>query len=97
MAKVTFVTSICDEFTEGVEAVDIEAATVFQLVRALDRRFPGIGPFIEMRASVAVDGAVIQDWSGRLTGESEVLLFPRLAGGSGGKERTASSAGRPRR
>ena len=81
MAKVVFVTSICDEFTDGLEQIDVPAANVFALVRMLEARFPGFGRFIETRASIAVDGSVIHDWSQALTDESEILLFPRIAGG----------------
>lgn len=81
MARITFVTSICDEFTQGQETVELTASSVFQLVRELERQFPGIGRFIETRASIAVDGEVVQDWTRALTGESDVLLFPRIAGG----------------
>jgi molybdopterin converting factor small subunit len=82
VARIVFVTSICDEFTDGLETLDLPAGNVFQLVSALDRRFPGLGRFVETRASIAVDGAVIQDWTQTLSAESEVLLFPRIAGGS---------------
>ena len=84
MAKVTFVTSICDAFTQGQDQVDLAAGNVFQLVRALDARFPGLGKFVETRASIAVDGEVIHDWTQALSETSEVLLFPRIAGGRGG-------------
>jgi molybdopterin converting factor small subunit len=83
VARVTFVTSICDEFTQGRDQVDVPAETVFRLVGALDREFPGLGKFLETRASIAVDGEVIQDWTQTLSAESEVLLFPRIAGGTG--------------
>lgn len=82
MARIVFVTSICDEFTDGLETVELAAGNIFQLVSALDRRFPGLGRFVETRASIAVDGVVIQDWTQPLSTESEVLLFPRIAGGS---------------
>lgn len=81
MANVTFVTSICDEFTQGIEAVEVTAETVFQLVRALDARFPGLGDFIEKRASIAVDGEVVQLWTHALTTQSDVFLFPKIGGG----------------
>jgi molybdopterin converting factor small subunit len=83
VAHVTFVTSICDEFTQGREQIDVSAETVFSLVSALDRDFPGLGKFLETRASIAVDGELIQNWTQKLTEDSDVLLFPRLAGGLG--------------
>lgn len=82
MAHIVFVTSICDEFTNGLEQLDVPADTIFQLVRALEQRFPGIGRFLETRASIAVNGEVIHAWSSPISGDSEVLLFPKIAGGA---------------
>lgn len=81
MARVTFVTSICNEFTGGLEQIELSAGTVFRLVSALERDFPGLGKFLESRASIAVDGVVIQDWTQSLNEDSDVLVFPRIAGG----------------
>lgn len=82
MARVIMTTALCDLFTKGQEKFDIDAPNVMQLVRALDRLFPGIGEHIETRITIAVDSQMIRDWSKPLTAESEVFLIPRIAGGT---------------
>ena len=65
----------------GVGELEIEAASIFQLVRALDRMSPGFAAFIEKKVAIAVDGEVSPDWTTALTTCSQVALIPRIAGG----------------
>ena len=81
MAHVIFVSTTFDPYTQGQEAIEVQATNLFGLVRELDARFPGIGRFIETSASIAVDGEAIHAWTRALTNESEVVLFPKIAGG----------------
>lgn len=81
MARVEMTPSLCDQFTGGMQSIEVEAASILQLVRALDMRFPGLGAHIEDRVAVAVDGAVVRDWTFPLTDQAEVFLIPRIAGG----------------
>lgn len=81
MAHVIFVSSTFDPYTQGEEAFEVQAANIFGLVRELDARFPGLGRFIETSASIAVDGEAIHAWTRGLTDDSEVVLFPKIAGG----------------
>lgn len=81
MARVVFVSSTFAPYTQGQDAAEVDAANLFGLVRELDLRFPGIGRFIETSASIAVDGEAIHNWARPLTENSEVVLFPKIAGG----------------
>lgn len=81
MARVVFVSTQFDPFTKGVEAAEVTAGNVFQLVRGLEELFPGIAREIEGHASIAVDGTVITAWSSPLGVGSEVTFFPRVSGG----------------
>lgn len=45
-------------FTDGVAEVDVEAATVKELIAKLDAQFPGLGKELEGNA-VAINGEVI--------------------------------------
>ncbi len=81
MARVIVPTSFCDSYTQGQNALEIDAANVMQLVGELDRRFPGFGAFIEQRVSVVVDSVMTQNWTSALKPGSEVVLVPRIAGG----------------
>jgi len=80
LAKVVVAAPLRAEFAGGAE-FEIEAVTVFELVRELDRLSPGAAAYIEAGVLVAVDGALVADWSTSLTRSSEVLLVPHIAGG----------------
>ncbi len=69
-------------FAEGREVVEVEATTVGQMLDALERAHPGLGPAIKAGLSVAVDGEVIANSrSAPVKPESEVFLLQRLKGG----------------
>ena len=69
-------------FTGGLAEVEVEAATVGALVRALDARFPGLGDYVQRRMAVAIDGEIHQDaYAEALGPRSEVFLIPRIGGG----------------
>ena len=59
MARVTL-GSECWPFTGGQSDFDIEAATVRDVIAALDARFPGLGAFVDKRMAFAIDGAIHQ-------------------------------------
>ena len=76
------ITSECAAFTGGATEFDISADSVGRLVTELDRRFPGLGEFVEQRMSVAIDGEIHQDaWISPIGPDSEVYLIPRIGGG----------------
>ena len=67
---------------EGQEVVEVEAATVGQMLDALERAHPGLGPAIKAGLSVAVDGEVIaNNRAAPVQPTSEVFLLQRLKGG----------------
>jgi molybdopterin synthase sulfur carrier subunit len=81
MARVTL-NSQCASFTGGETEFDIAADTVGRLVTELERRFPGLGAFIEDHMSLAIDGEIHQDaWISPIGPDSEVYLIPRIGGG----------------
>lgn len=69
------------EFFGGSDRLEIEAGNLFEVVRVLDQLGAGFSDAADSRASFAVDGVVTSDWSMRLSGTSEVILLPRVAGG----------------
>ncbi|WP_293901424.1 MoaD/ThiS family protein [Phenylobacterium sp.] len=74
--------SDCWPFTGGVSAFDVEAATVRELIGALDARFPGLGDFIDRKMAFAIDGEIHQDaWFSPIGPDSEVYLIPKIGGG----------------
>ena len=69
-------------FAEWQEVVEVEAATVGQMLDALERAHPGLGPAIKAGLSVAVDGEVIaNNRAAPVQPTSEVFLLQRLKGG----------------
>ena len=69
-------------FAEGQEVVEVDAATVGQMMDALERAHPGLGPAIKAGLSVAVDGEVIaNNRAATVKADSEVFLLQRLKGG----------------
>lgn len=81
MARVIITAPLRGEFPLAAGELEIAAATVFELVRELEARSPGITEFIEAKVSIAVDGELVSDWSASLARSSEVLLVPHIAGG----------------
>jgi molybdopterin synthase sulfur carrier subunit len=67
---------------DGQEAVEVDAATVGQMLDALERAYPGLAPAIKAGLSVAVDGQVIaNNRAFPIAPGSEVYLLQRLKGG----------------
>lgn len=81
MARVVVTAPLRGEFPLAAGELEIDAGTVFELVRELEACSPGITEFIEAKVSIAVDGDLISDWSTSLMRSSEVLLVPHIAGG----------------
>lgn len=70
-------------WTGGVERVDVDAADVRALIRALDAKFPGLGEHLRDRGTaVAIDGEIINDPLLEPVGpDSEVHFLPAISGG----------------
>ncbi|MBK6466341.1 MAG: MoaD/ThiS family protein [Rhodobacter sp.] len=66
----------------GAEVVEVEAATVGQMLDALVKAHPGLAPAIEAGVSVAVDDEIIANARhSPIHPESEIYLLQRLKGG----------------
>ena len=81
MAHIT-VGSECWPFTGGQSAFEVEAASVREVIAALDVRFPGLGDFVDRKMAFAIDGEIHQDaWFSPVGSSSEVYLIPTIGGG----------------
>ena len=69
------------EFFGGHDRLELEADTLFGLVRKLDAIAPGFADIAEVRAAFAIDGVFAPNWSSPLAGAAEVILLPRVSGG----------------
>jgi molybdopterin converting factor small subunit len=70
-------------FTGGVEKLELEVASVRELIDSLDERFPGLGDLLREGTAVAIDGEIYPDaLLERIEPESEVHFLPRVGGGA---------------
>jgi molybdopterin converting factor small subunit len=81
MAKVVVWGSL-KPHTGGKAELEIEAATVRELLDRLGETYPGLKPQLTRGVSVAIDGVIFRDgWHEKLGRNSEVFLLPRMVGG----------------
>jgi sulfur-carrier protein len=81
MAEVHFSANL-RSFTDGVSNVTVQAATVRQLIAALDEMYPGLGAHLSEGTSVSIDGEIIPDaMYEALHDEAEVHFLETLSGG----------------
>jgi len=82
MVKVYLSATLCRTYCGDVREVEVTAATIGQLIRELDARFPGLGKQIDESMAVAIDGEIFQDsLIDPIPPDSEVHLIPKIAGG----------------
>jgi len=69
------------QFTDGVDAIVIDAERVDELLQSLSARFPALASQLE-QAAIAIDGQVFHHARYEpLRPESDVHLLPPVAGG----------------
>ena len=82
-AQVTLSSGFSRRYTGGRREFEIEARTLRDVIKALDKMYPGLGDHLEEETTVAIDGA-IHDAPGyfqKLRQGSEVFFIPKLEGG----------------
>ena len=63
-------------------AIDIEAATIRELLERLVDRFPAMQDQLEQGIAVAINGQIFRDdWTQAIPPDAEVVLLPRIVGG----------------
>ena len=83
MARIVLPTSLA-RYTGGATELEVEAADIRGVIRALEARYAGIGRELEEGMAVAVDGHIHQDdLFAAVAPESEVCFLPRIGGGQG--------------
>lgn len=83
MAQVVLSDELGRQFTGGLTHFELEAATVGQVVRQLDAKFPGLGDQLRSGAiAVAIDGEIFNDaMLEPVKPGSEVYFIPSIRGG----------------
>jgi sulfur-carrier protein len=72
----------CHQLTGGKTEFEVQATTFRQLVRELERDYPGLGNQVEEGMAVAIDGEIFQDaYQAELKPGSEIVLIPKIGGG----------------
>ena len=70
------------EHAGGVSELDIDAASIQDVIAKLSADYPGLREPLRDNVSVAVDGHIYRDsWFVPLDPDAEVFLLPRVAGG----------------
>jgi molybdopterin converting factor small subunit len=84
-----FIPSLMQSLTNGEHRVEIEGATVRQIINNLDTRYPGMkerlveANRVKSNISVAIDGEVTTlGLLGKVGESSEVHFLPAIGGGS---------------
>ena len=81
MARV-FLSGTLKQLAGGVSELELEAADVRQLLRALGERLPELAPHLDSGYAIAIDGEIFQDaWFAPIRPDSEVHLVPAIRGG----------------
>ena len=70
------------QFTDDQRTVEIEAASLRDLLTGLAQKYPGLKPQLDRGVSVSIDGRIYNDsWFQPIQPDSEVVLLARLKGG----------------
>ncbi len=82
-ARVVLSSGFSRRYTGGVREFAVEAKTLRDVIKEMDRRYPGLGEHLEEETTVAIDGA-IHDQVGyyqAIRQGCEVFFIPKLEGG----------------
>ncbi len=70
------------QLTGGVAELEIEAASVRQLIARLGEAYPALAPHLAEGVAVAIDGQIYQDaLLQEIPADSDVHILPPIAGG----------------
>jgi len=82
-AQVTLTSGFSRRYTGGRREFEIEAKSLRDVIKALDKMYPGLGEHLETETTVAIDGAIHDEpgYFQKLHDGSEVFFIPKLEGG----------------
>ncbi len=67
---------------DGAAAVQIQAATIRELLRKLVEQYPRLSSHLDDGIAVSIDGNIYRDqWGQSIPEGAEVYLLPRIPGG----------------
>ena len=81
-ARVVLISSLSGHYTGGVKEFEVEAKTLYDVIKALDARYPGLGEHLEGETSVAIDGEIYEvGYSHLVRPGCEIFFIPKIEGG----------------
>lgn len=76
------VTGLLRAAVGGAASIEVEAATIRELLGKLVDRYPKIEDLLDSGIAVAINGEIFRDnWSEPIPAGAEVVLMPRIQGG----------------
>lgn len=81
-ARVVLVSGLSGSYTGGAKEFEITAKTLYDVIRALDQRYPGLGEHLEEETSVAIDGEIHEvGYHHPLRPGCEIFFIAKIEGG----------------
>ena len=81
-ARVVLTGGLSDRYTGGVTEFEIKAKTLYDVIKALNDRFPGLGEHLEEEATVAIDGEIYEvGYCHPVRPGCEIFFIPKIEGG----------------
>src|SRR5690348_3177075 len=82
-ARVVLSSGFSRRYTGGAREFDIEARTMRDVLKELDRRYPGLHDHLVEETTVAIDGEIHDEpaYFQKLRDGSEIFFIPKLEGG----------------
>ena len=83
VARVVLSSGFSRRYTDGKREFDIEATTMRDVIRALDKLYPGLGEHLEEETTVAIDGEIHDQptYFQKVRQGCEIFFIPKLEGG----------------
>ena len=67
---------------DGPEPINVQAASIEELMQALLLRYPDLQTHIDQGVAVSINGQIFRDdWTVAIPADAEVYLIPRIEGG----------------
>ena len=81
--QVTLTSGFSRRYTGGRREFEIEAKSLRDVIKTLDKMYPGLGEHLETETTVAIDGQIHDEpgYFQKLRQGSEVFFIPKLEGG----------------
>ena len=81
-ARVVLSSGFSRRYTGGAREFAVEAKTLRDVIKEMDRRFPGLGEHLEEETTVAIDGEIHDvAYFQPIRQGCEVFFIPKLEGG----------------